>query len=105
MVGQKYRVEQLALVAISVITKNRDDGVPWPQLLRQPHRPGNIDAAGPTHTQALLLQQVEDVGQSLCIADLKGMIYLGLGHIVGNVLMPMPSIMEVPEDLSSPSWK
>ena len=39
---QKHRVEQLALVALTVVTEDRDNGVARTQLTRQLHGAGNI---------------------------------------------------------------
>ena len=57
-------------------------------MLGQAHGAGDINAGRAAHAQALVAQQVEDVGQGFLVADGECCIDLGLGDIIGHVVDP-----------------
>src|SRR5215813_8144241 len=59
--------------------KDRDDDVTGPHLSRKAHRTRHVDGRGPAQAQALMLEQVEEVGYRLGIGDHVGLVDVDVG--------------------------
>src|SRR6516165_5570085 len=67
--AQEFGVEQPRLSARAMFGKDRDDDVTGPHLSRKAHRTRHIDGRGSAEAQALMFEQVEEVGYRLGIGD------------------------------------
>src|SRR5215471_15559468 len=85
--AQELRVEQLRLIARSIIGENRYDGVPWPQLLGKPDRTRDIDPGRAAHAQTLVLEQIEDDWNRLLVGYLVGDVNRRVLQVLGDATL------------------
>src|SRR6218665_1957006 len=72
--AEEFRVEQFALEAVAVVAEYRDDGLARPEVTGEPDGAGDIDARRAAEAEALMLEQVEHIGQGFAVGDLVGVI-------------------------------
>ena len=82
--AQKFRVEDLAGIAVAIVAEHSDDGLARPEIARHTHRACNVDRARTTEAEAFVFEQVKDVGQGLGIGDTIGQVDLEPFEIGGD---------------------
>lgn len=69
---QEVGIEELRLIAIAVVGKDRQDGVAGTEFPGKPNGAGNVDRRRSAEAQSLVFDEIEDVGQGLRIRDAVG---------------------------------
>src|SRR6516162_4818652 len=82
--AQEVRVEQLRLGARAMLGKDGDDNVAGPKILGEPHRTRDVDGRGSAKAQALMLEQVEEIGHRLGVGNHIGLVDTHIGNDRGD---------------------
>src|SRR6516162_9820687 len=82
--AQEVRVEQLRLGARAMLGKDGDDNVAGPKILGEPHRTRDVDGRGSAKAQALMLEQVEEIGHRLGVGNHIDLVDTHIGNDRGD---------------------
>src|ERR1700722_5185796 len=72
LLAQECRIEKLGLIALPAIGQDGDDLLARTEIAGEPHGAHNVDGRRAAQHQAFMLDQVEQDGQGLLVADLVG---------------------------------
>src|SRR6185437_8729596 len=87
LLAEKFRIEQLRLIAGAVVGQYGDDGVSRAKLLGEPDGAGDVDAGGTAEAEALVLEQIEDEGHRLLVGYLVGDVDRRILEILGDAAL------------------
>src|SRR5271170_1353094 len=85
--AQKLRIEQLRLVARTVVAKNGDDGMPRTKLLCHTNGACNVDAGRPTEAKSFVLEQVKNDRYCFVVGNLIGGVDRRAFEIFGDAAL------------------